>query len=365
MVAELKVYKKMKVSLIGQYSPSAKEIGGIQIFNKNLYDEMKKLVETKFYGYGIKGVKFDDEYFISIADSANEMRGALFMLNLFLKGPFLKIHKKDIIHVQRPDHVIPFFFKKNKIVLTLHGAHIKNVKLNKGKLAYLFYKMLQNIAFRRANLIIPVSKDTEDYFKETTSLLDNKTVIIPPGVSKIFRPLDKASLKEKYKIKEKHTLVYVGRIDPEKNVVLIAENLKGEDICLLIAGIGSEQHKIESLAKKHENIRYLGKVPNENLAEIYNLADALVMLSEYEGMPTVVLESLTCGVPVITTDVGDVSKAIKDGITGYIATKENFKEKVLQLLNEDKSYKEDCIKMSKEYSWENVANKLYDAYKNM
>ena len=109
----------------------------------------------------------------------------------------------------------------------------------------------------------------------------------------------------------------------------------------------------------------MGKVPNEKLAEIYNLGDALVMLSEYEGMPTVVLESLTCGVPVITTDVGDVSKAIKDGVTGYIATKENFKEKVLQLLNEDKSYKEDCLKMSKEYSWKNVANTLYHAYKNI
>ncbi len=326
---------------------------------------MKKLVETKFYGYGVKGIKIDDEKFIPIADSKNEMRGALFMLNLFLKGPFLKINREDIIHVQRPDHVIPFFFKRNKIVLTLHGAHIKNVKLNKGKFAYLFYKMLQNIAFKRANLIIPVSKDTEDYFKKTSNLLDKKTVIIPPGVSKTFRPLDKAALREKYKIKEKHVLVYVGRIDPEKNVDLIAENLKGEDICLLIAGTGSEQHKIEALAKQYENIRYLGKVPNENLAEIYNLGDALVMLSEYEGMPTVVLESLTCGVPVISTDVGDVSKAVKDGVTGYIATKENFKEKVLQLLNEDKSYKADCLKMSKEYSWGNVANKVYSAYKNI
>jgi glycosyltransferase involved in cell wall biosynthesis len=225
--------------------------------------------------------------------------------------------------------------------------------------------MMQNIEFKRADLISPVSKDTEDYFKNASSLLDNKTVIIPPGVSKAFHPMDKNSLREKYKIKEKHVVVYVGRIDPEKNVDLIAEKLKDEDICLLIVGTGSEQHKIESLANDYENIRYLGKVQNEHLAEIYNLGDALVMLSEYEGMPTVVLESLSCGVPVVTTDVGDVSKAIKDGITGYIATKENFKEKVLKLLNESKNYKEDCLKMSKEYSWENVANKLYDSYKNI
>ncbi len=355
----------MKVSLIGQYSPSAKEIGGIQIFNKNLYEEMKKLVETKFFGYGIKGIKIDDKRFIPISESNGEMRGALFMLNLFLKGPFLDINDDEIIHVQRPDHVIPFLFKKNKIVLTLHGAHIKNVKLNKGRLAYLVYKKMQNIAFKRANLIISVSRDTEEYFKNTTSLLDNKTVIIPPGVSKTFQPLDKKELREKYNIKQKHVVVYVGRIDPEKNVDLIAEKLKNEDLCLLIAGTGSEQKKIELLASEYQNIKYLGKVQNENIAEIYNLGDVLVMLSEYEGMPTVALESLSCGVPVITTDVGDVSKVIQNGKTGYLVTKENFKEKVLKLLNESKSYKEDCLNMSQEYSWNNVAKKLYDSYKNI
>src|SRR6185295_2613900 len=59
-----------------------------------------------------------------------------------------------------------------------------------------------------------------------------------------------------------------------------------------------------------ERVRFVGRVAHDNLVEHYNAADALLLPSEREGMPNVVLESLACGTPVVATRVGGIPEVL-------------------------------------------------------
>ena len=86
------------------------------------------------------------------------------------------------------------------------------------------------------------------------------------------------------------------------------------------------------------------------------------MMSEHEGMPTVIWESLACGVPVISSNVGDVKEIIND-TNGQIAVKSNFKKKVKFILNNKKSIRDECVKSVEKYKWEKVIKKMIIDYK--
>jgi glycosyltransferase involved in cell wall biosynthesis len=57
----------------------------------------------------------------------------------------------------------------------------------------------------------------------------------------------------------------------------------------------------------------------QELARFYHASDVFILTSNFEGMPMCVLESLACGTPVVTTDVGEVRLIVKPGLSGEIA----------------------------------------------
>ncbi|MBK5255249.1 MAG: glycosyltransferase family 4 protein [Vicinamibacteria bacterium] len=74
---------------------------------------------------------------------------------------------------------------------------------------------------------------------------------------------------------------------------------------LVIAGSGDERAGLESLAKElgiSSRVRFLGLVPNQDVAKLHAAADLFVLSSRLEATPTVVLEALACGTRVVSTD---------------------------------------------------------------
>ena len=92
----------------------------------------------------------------------------------------------------------------------------------------------------------------------------------------------------------------------------------------LIAGSGrSAESQMPFLVKQSKNLglsekhlKFLGDV--ENIEHLYREVDILLLTSEYEGSPNCTIESMASGVPVLATNVGNVSEIISNNINGYI-----------------------------------------------
>ena len=72
------------------------------------------------------------------------------------------------------------------------------------------------------------------------------------------------------------------------------------------------------MGKDVENLEFVGAVENNALPAYYRKASAFILPSTREGMPVSILEALACGLPTITTDVGQITEVISDKENGFI-----------------------------------------------
>jgi glycosyltransferase involved in cell wall biosynthesis len=117
-------------------------------------------------------------------------------------------------------------------------------------------------------------------------------------------------------------LLVVGHLKPGKGHRALIEALPSLPQCELeVAGDGPLRRELEQRAAAagvRERVRFLGSVPHSRLPEHYRAADALILASEREGMPNVILEALACGTPVVATRVGGVPEIMTDSVAGVL-----------------------------------------------
>jgi glycosyltransferase involved in cell wall biosynthesis len=134
-----------------------------------------------------------------------------------------------------------------------------------------------------------------------------------------FRPGDRAASRRRLGF-TRPTLLAVGNLVTLKRHPLMVEALALlPDADLVIVGEGPERRAIEALAAARGvagRVRLLGRLPQEELPEIYAAADLLLLVSTHEGWPNVLLESMACGTPVVVADlagIGDIVAAPEAG----------------------------------------------------
>lgn len=124
-----------------------------------------------------------------------------------------------------------------------------------------------------------------------------------------------------------------GRDRPPSPLAISVGNLvrlKGHDLAistlpeipelnLWIVGGGPDLSRLEALARSlgvDERVSFLGVVPHERMPEVYSAATVLILASEREGWPNVLLEAMACGARVVATNVSDVPKIITEPAAG-------------------------------------------------
>ncbi len=217
-------------------------------------------------------------------------------------------------------------------------------------------------ALRNSDLILtqsPIIRDEvlEDFPKK-------KVIAIPNGID-----LPKIRAKG-------NKIVFVGNLTVRKGVeylLMALHQLKAEGIRLpeaILVGDGPERPKLEKVAKGLK-VRFVGrKMPNE--VKEY-LKDGMIFvlpsrIGRGEGMPNVILEAMSMGLPVISTRIAGIPDMIKPGYTGFLAKPSNSEElaKYLRELITDvrlrKRMSENCLKEIKKYEWEAVMPQLERIY---
>jgi glycosyltransferase involved in cell wall biosynthesis len=115
-------------------------------------------------------------------------------------------------------------------------------------------------------------------------------------------------------------VVWVGRLVPHKRVDrLIQAVAQTPGVELRVIGDGPERGRVEGLAVDAcgpDRVRFLGSIPHEAVLEELKHTDALLLASDYEGLPHVVIEAFACGVPLVGPPVGGTGEVLRDGDTG-------------------------------------------------
>jgi glycosyltransferase involved in cell wall biosynthesis len=140
-------------------------------------------------------------------------------------------------------------------------------------------------------------------------------------------------------------VTYIGRLSREKqpdHFLRLASKLKHRsDLFFLLVGDGPLRDIVEAEIKQlglQEHLRWYKMVSPEQIPEILAGTDLMVLTSEVEGFPMVVLEALAMGVPVISYDVGDVRSVVQSGVNGFIIPPQQHEllvQKVSEVLSDE------------------------------
>lgn len=368
----------MNIYFIENENPSRNSSGGVMSYLINLsHFLIKYKVNTTLIGSGElkdKNMKLFSN-FMSVSKQ-QELSNPKFLLHLFKKS--FNFEKGSIIHAQRPDMLVPLIYtgkkKRCKLVCSLHGSHDIAVFDKKGYLHGIFYTLFQTISFIFADKLIAVDEKSKQHFIKKYPWIKKKIIVIPIGVNtQNFFPTNKKYMREKYGFSASDKiLIFVGRLEKEKNITFLISSFKivKEKIPsakLLLIGSGRDTEKLKLYVKnKHiPDVIFWGEVSNTIIPALMNCADIFVFASLYEGSPTVIKEALSCNIPVVSVDVGDVKSVIKNINHCYIAQRniEDFALKIITLLSNDEP--KEINKKIHKFSNDNVFKKTLDIYNSL
>jgi glycosyltransferase involved in cell wall biosynthesis len=146
---------------------------------------------------------------------------------------------------------------------------------------------------------------------------------------------------------------------------------KYSDIEFYLAGKGELEDKLKNRIKKDNlyNVKLLGSFKHEELLKIYQKATLFIFPSYYEGFPTVVLEAMSCGLPVLVTDIEAHKTFIEDGKNGIFIKKgsaEDATKKIELILNNsdlrDKLGKNARKTIEEKFTWDKISLKFEKIY---
>jgi phosphatidylinositol alpha-1,6-mannosyltransferase len=161
-------------------------------------------------------------------------------------------------------------------------------------------------------------------------------VVIPPGVDvERFSPVASDDERRRLRVEfglapDRATIVGVSRLVPRKgfDVLLDAVAMLEVDVQVAIAGGGRDRKRLERRAHRaglDDRVHFLGRVPDESLADVYRAGDVFSMVCrerwgglEAEGFGIVFLEAGACGLPSVAGRSGGSHEAVLDGTTGFV-----------------------------------------------
>lgn len=220
----------------------------------------------------------------------------------------------------------------------------------------------------RADRVIAVSRALKDAMVDLGAD-PNKILVITNGVNAdLFHPLDRVQAKRQLNLPpHAPLLVSVGSlIRPKGHLTLIRAFArvapKHPELRLYILGEGPLRSELKSLVdylNLQDRVLLPGKHPNEELPKWFNAANASLLVSEREGWPNVVTESLACGTPVVATRVGGIPEILHSPELGILVdqTVESIANGIESALM--KSWDREAIsRQTRARTWSTVAGEL-------
>lgn len=240
-------------------------------------------------------------------------------LNGYIKkhGPF------DIVHAHSTKAGgltrIPFVGRNSKNVYTPNGIFTMNPTL--GSVSYFIARRIELALARRSQAIVAVSPEEKQHMLEI-GMPASKVKFIANGIRQQSWN-DRTTVRRELGIDQNAIVVgFLGRFANQKNPRLLIEAFARlecpSNVRLAMVGNGQLETECRKLATDlgiDSRIDWLGF---KTAAQSMPAFDLFVMPSQYEGMPYVMMEAMSIGLPIVATDVGGTSIGIEQGTNGFV-----------------------------------------------
>jgi glycosyltransferase involved in cell wall biosynthesis len=308
---------------------------------------------------------------------------------------FLRRLDVDLVHV--PLNRVPVFMPRPYVVTIHDMASLFYEEVSGIRKHFWYYRFRRGLM--RASTVIAVSAATSRDVQHQFSIPPHRVRLVynapdphffrhgPSADARSAGP--EAQVRERQRILERYQIhypfvLYAGNIRPQKNIprlveafAVVRENLadhpRFKDLRLII--IGDEISRYPSVrraviqSRVEQAVRFLGFVPFDTLRIFYELAEAFVFPSLYEGFGLPPLEAMASGTPVVASAVASLPEVVGDA--AFVVNPENvfdiargIKEVLL-----DETLRQQLIEKGKQhaatFSWERTAREVLEIYRSV
>lgn len=372
-MAEKQVQKQLKIAMVGQKRVPSRD-GGIEVVVGEL---AKRMVaqghEVTCYNRTDKQQPCPANYDgIALKYVPTIQKKGLAAVSASFFGCLrAALGNYDIVHVHAEGPALFCWLPKlagKRVIVTVHGLDWTRAKWGSG-LASKCIKLGEKMAVRHADELIVLSNGMKQYFSD---VYGRETVLIPNGVPS-YQPCAPA-LIHRYGLEKDNYILYLGRIVPEKGEHYLIEAFKRlkTDKKLVIAGGSSDSQEyldeLRALAADDDRIIFTGFVQGQLLAELYSNAYTYVLPSDVEGMPLSLMEAMSYGNCVLTSDIDECASVVQDhGMTFHHGDVDDLQAKLAALLADParvEKYKAEAPDyIARCHNWDTVAQRTMAIYR--
>lgn len=305
---------------------------------------------------------------------------------MFLVNVIKAMKRNDIIHMWVPYYLTSLkiiwikkvFFPEKKLILTMDTVPGYSFSMGKfwDNMLRIYNKIFGRLLFGTPDRVTLYGKSLVPYALKA-GIAEKKIRVISTGVKLKGRNLkerqkSRLEIEKEIGIKPSTKIVlFIGLLVPRKGITKIikmADKLRKEDIVFVLAGDGPKRKEYEELTEEmdlSDKVKFLGW--RADTPRLYQASDILVLPAEGEGLPGVVMEAMSYGVPCVASNIPCIPDLTENGKSGYLCDKDNAEEfaaRIKQLLkNKDalENMSRESLKKIKAFEWDKVINK----YKNM
>ena len=257
----------------------------------------------------------------------------------------------DVLHC--PTFRAPLRRSKVPTVVTVHDLAVLRHPEVFPRWSRTYSRVALPRVVRAAARVIAVSQFTK---REVVALLgvpEERVRVVPNAVSDAFTPDGEAAGGE--------YVLAVGTLEPRKNIPRVAEAARRAGLELRVAG-----DRGWGDVDVADGVRWLGFVPDDELARLYRGAQCVVYPSLYEGFGIPVLEALACGAPVVTS-AGTAMEEVADGAA--VLVDPNDVESIAAAIDEAIERRDELgrrgIERAHDYSWDAAAESTLAVYREV
>lgn len=293
---------------------------------------------------------------------------------------YLYSKRKEFDLIFSPTHYIPRFSPIKRIVTIFDLAFLKFPEMFTRKDLWQL-KSGSAFSIKNADHIVTISYSTRKDIIDCYKIDKNEITVVYPGYDqdKFYPISDKRVINQQLKKIgiEKDYIIYIGTIQPRKNLVRLFEAVSRiENINLVVVGKttgeGRQGWMFDEIITKpkelgiEDRVIFTGYVPTESLVYLLNGAKAYILPSLWEGFGIPVVEAMACGIPVIVSGVSSLPEVV--GSAGILVDPMSLDqiEQAIRLLISDSKLRnkksKECLNQAKKFSWEKMTKSVLKVF---